>query len=287
MRLEMIDRDQRRAVHERDRLGGGEPDDHPADQAGSGGRRDPVERGEVALRLPPSPGRSGGRAPRHARARRSPAPRRRRRHARRSATARCSTGCDRVGPIALDDRGRGLVAGRFDAQHDHRLAIPVRTRPYGRAGRQVRRSIARFDGAIGFFRAPVADRHARLAAGAGAGPYRARPAGGGAWLRAPMRSPFTSSRRPATGSSTGRCRKPAARACSPRRSRRPCSRATSTSPCIPPRTCRPSCRTGLRWSPIWSARTCATCSSAARPQRSRTCRRARWSEARRCAVRRW
>ncbi len=34
------------------------------------------------------------------------------------------------GLIAFYDRGRGLVAGRFDAQHDHRLAIPAETRPY-------------------------------------------------------------------------------------------------------------------------------------------------------------
>ena len=44
MRFEMIDRDQRLLAHQRDGLGGGEPDDHAADQAGAGRGRDAVER---------------------------------------------------------------------------------------------------------------------------------------------------------------------------------------------------------------------------------------------------
>ena len=40
MRLEMVDRDQRRVVHHRDRLGGGQADDDAADQAGPGGGGD-------------------------------------------------------------------------------------------------------------------------------------------------------------------------------------------------------------------------------------------------------
>ena len=47
----MVDRDERLLGDERDRLGGGEADDHAADQAGTGCRRDPVERRERELRL--------------------------------------------------------------------------------------------------------------------------------------------------------------------------------------------------------------------------------------------
>ncbi len=177
MRLQMIDRDQRCAVDQSDRLGGGQAHDDAADQARSGGRGDAVERGEIALRF---------------------------RHRLRDQQVQhldMGTGCNfrhhatergmfvglrqhdvRQNPpspvlIAFDDRGGGLVAGRFDAQHDHRLAIPAETRPYVdvRQGplAAARVSIARFDGAIGFFRAPVADRYTRLSAGDGASPYRA------------------------------------------------------------------------------------------------------------------
>ncbi len=38
--LEMVHRDQRRVVHHRDRLGGGQSHDHAADQAGTGGGGD-------------------------------------------------------------------------------------------------------------------------------------------------------------------------------------------------------------------------------------------------------
>ena len=40
MRLQVIDRDQRRAVHQRDRLGGRQSDDDAADQSRAGRRRD-------------------------------------------------------------------------------------------------------------------------------------------------------------------------------------------------------------------------------------------------------
>ena len=58
-----------------------------------------------------------------------------RRHARRSATARCWTGCCR-GPssCALDHRGGGLVAGRLDAEHKHGLVLsPDAACPNGRS----------------------------------------------------------------------------------------------------------------------------------------------------------
>jgi hypothetical protein len=43
VRFEMVHRHQRLLVDQRDGLGGGEPDDHAADQAGAGRGRDPVE----------------------------------------------------------------------------------------------------------------------------------------------------------------------------------------------------------------------------------------------------
>ena len=49
--FQMIDGDQRLVVHKRNRFRHRQPDDHPADQAGSGGRRNSVERTEPRLRL--------------------------------------------------------------------------------------------------------------------------------------------------------------------------------------------------------------------------------------------
>ena len=46
MRLEMVDRHQRLAADQRDRLGGGQADDHAADQAGPGRGGDAVDRRE-------------------------------------------------------------------------------------------------------------------------------------------------------------------------------------------------------------------------------------------------
>ena len=76
-----------------------------------------------------------------------------------------------------------------------------------------------------------------------------------------------SSRPRATRSRTGRCMRPAARACSPRRSSTRCWRARSTLPCIRPRTCRPSCRTGCGCRHGCRARIRATSSSASRRRR--------------------
>ena len=47
----MVDRDQRLAVGERDRLGRGQPDNDAADQAGARRRRNAVNVGEGLLRL--------------------------------------------------------------------------------------------------------------------------------------------------------------------------------------------------------------------------------------------
>ena len=86
--LEMVDRDQRRVVHHRDRLRGGQADDDAADQAGAGGGGDRRQAAQSRRRLPSWRGRRCRRARRHGRAPRSPAPRRRRRRAPRSASAR-------------------------------------------------------------------------------------------------------------------------------------------------------------------------------------------------------
>ena len=118
-------------MHERDRLGGGEPDDHAADQAGSGGGGDPVERSKIALGLRhrlrdqkvEHLDMGAGGDFRHHAAKGGVLVGLRQNDIRQNAPA--------PGRIALDDRGRGLVAGRFDAQHDHRLAFPAGTRPYG------------------------------------------------------------------------------------------------------------------------------------------------------------
>ena len=136
MGLEMVDRDQGGAVHQCQRLGGGQSDDYSTDQAGPRGGGNPVERVESALRfghglrdeeIQHLDMGAGGDLRHHA-----------------------TKGCMLVGlrqhdvrqypsasvRIALHDRGCGLVTGGFDAQHDHRLAFPAGTRPY--AGRTTR-----------------------------------------------------------------------------------------------------------------------------------------------------
>ena len=86
--LEMVDRDQRRIVHHRDRLRGGEADDHAADQPGARRRPRPPKAARSRRRPPSSRCRRCRRARRHGRAPRSPAPRRR--------TAACSSVCERT-----------------------------------------------------------------------------------------------------------------------------------------------------------------------------------------------
>ena len=66
----------------------------------------------------------------------------------------------------------------------------------------------------------------------------------------------------ATRSRIGRCRRPAARGCSPRRSTSRCSTAPSISPSIRPRTCRRACRRASSSRATCRARMCATPSSA-------------------------
>ena len=107
MRFQMVDRDQRLALHQRDGLGGGQADDHAADQAGAGGGGDAVEPVEVAAGLASSPARRCGRAPRHGRARRFPAPRRRRPRAR---SIWRSTTLDRILPRPSSKRSTTAAA---------------------------------------------------------------------------------------------------------------------------------------------------------------------------------
>ena len=119
VRFEMIDREQRLAVHECDRLRGGEADDHAADEAGTGGGGDPVELDKAFSRRAHRLGDDhverldvGARSDfRH--------------HAAECGVLRDlrehNIGQDfsrtRLGP--LDHRRRGLVAGRLDAEHEH------------------------------------------------------------------------------------------------------------------------------------------------------------------------
>ena len=120
----MVDRDQRLVVDQRDRLGGGEADDHAADQAGTGRGGDAVDLAEglagLGHRLADDAVQRldmGARGDlRHHAAER--------RHARRSATARCWTGSCPAVAAALDHRGGGLVAGRLDAEYKHGVLLP-------------------------------------------------------------------------------------------------------------------------------------------------------------------
>ena len=120
VRLEMVDRHQRLAGDQRDRLGGGQPHDHAADQAGPGGGGDAVEIGEAHARLlhrlrddqvERLDVGARGDLRHHAAERRVLLDLRQH-----------DVGADAAGPghRPLDHRRRGLVAGRLDAEHDHR-----------------------------------------------------------------------------------------------------------------------------------------------------------------------
>ena len=120
MRLQVIDRDQRLLGYERDRLGGGEPDDHAADQPGPGGGRDPVELGEAHAGCGHRLGDDqverfdmGARGDlRHHPAEGGVCLDLREHH----------VGADdaRPGVRPLHHCRRGLIAGRLDAEHEHR-----------------------------------------------------------------------------------------------------------------------------------------------------------------------
>jgi hypothetical protein len=119
MRFEVIDRHQRLAVDERDRLGGGQPDNDAADQAGTGRGRhavDPVERGagvghgladDAVERFHVGTRRDFGN------------------HAAKDGMVAVlrqhHVGQDLARPLAaaLHHRGRGLVASGFDSEYKH------------------------------------------------------------------------------------------------------------------------------------------------------------------------
>jgi hypothetical protein len=119
MRFEMVNRDQRLLIDERDRLRRGEPDDDASNQPRPGRRRHCVDIGKAAAGIAHRLGDdvierldmgAGGDLRHHA-----------------------AEGCMLAGlrehdvgqdfpallADALDHRGRGLVTGGFDAKHDH------------------------------------------------------------------------------------------------------------------------------------------------------------------------
>ena len=126
MRFQMVDRDQRLVVHQRDCFGRGQPDDHAADQAGSGGRGDAVEGGERHLRLAHRLCDDGierldmgaGGDFRHDAAE----------FGMFADLRQDDIGQDAAAPPSrspLDHGGGRFVAGRFDAENDHRCIIWV------------------------------------------------------------------------------------------------------------------------------------------------------------------
>ena len=127
VRLQMVDRDQRLVVHKRDCLGHGQSDDHAADQARSGGRGNAVERGERQLRLVHRLGDDGierldmgaGGDFRHHAAERGMLADLRKNDVRQDAALSFR--------IPLHHGGGGFVAGRFDAEDDHRCIIWFRS----------------------------------------------------------------------------------------------------------------------------------------------------------------
>ncbi len=119
VRLEVVHRDQRLLLDQRDRLGGGQSDDHAADQPGAGRGRNAVELVEVAPGLPHRPADQQV-EDLHMGARRDlgyHAAERRMVGDLREHDVRP----DLAAPVRqpLDHRGRGLVAGRLDAEDDH------------------------------------------------------------------------------------------------------------------------------------------------------------------------
>jgi hypothetical protein len=122
VRLEVIDRDQRRLVDERNRLGGGEADDHTADQSGAGGSRDAVELREFFARLRH---RLGDDEVEHLDRRAAiPAPRA---EGGMLIDLRYNhSDWNRLGRPAVRPRRPRSVAGRLDPEHEHRNDVQLR-----------------------------------------------------------------------------------------------------------------------------------------------------------------
>ncbi len=126
VRLQVVDRDQRLVVHEGDRLGHGQPNDHATDQPRPGGGGNAVERGERKLRLVHRFGDdgiqrldmgAGGDFRHHAAESRMLADLRENDIGQDAAVAF---------RISLHHGGSRFVAGGFDAEDDHRCIICLR-----------------------------------------------------------------------------------------------------------------------------------------------------------------
>jgi hypothetical protein len=119
----MVHRDQRRVVHHRDRLCGGEADDDAADQAGTGGGRDRRQFGKLDARFVHG-------LCNDAVEQIDMGARRDLRHHAAEARVLLGLRADDVGQdpprpvgLALDHGCGGLVAGGLDPQHQVRLAF--------------------------------------------------------------------------------------------------------------------------------------------------------------------
>ena len=123
MRLEMVDRDQRRVVHHRDRLCGRQPDDHAADQAGArgGGDRRELRIADIGLLH---------RAIDDAVEQVDMGARGDLRHHAAEAGVLVGLRAHDIGEdlaaavaLALDHGGCGFIAGGLDPQYQHRLVV--------------------------------------------------------------------------------------------------------------------------------------------------------------------
>ena len=123
VRLQMVDRDQRRIVHHRDRFGRGETDDHAADQAGTGGGGDrrKLRKADAGFLH-----RAVDDAVEHV----DMGARRDLRHHAAEPGVLLGLRADDVGQnapgavaLALDHGGCGFIAGGLDAQHQHACVV--------------------------------------------------------------------------------------------------------------------------------------------------------------------
>ena len=244
--FEMVDGEQRLAGRRGDRLGRHQADHQAADQAGTGGGGDGVDVGQAA------------RPPRASAAAMMPSSASTWARAAISGTTPPKAACSsiwlstswrgsRARPPSSGDHGcRRLVAAGLDAEDtDHLVrrapSLPDRRFPDRRLRQTSRGRVTRTAGhantpfRIGTRGSPLALAQARRDARRLVAAHRLPDE---AFEIVPITTSGDRIQRPR------RWRRPAARGCSPRRSRRRCSPAASTSPSIRPRTCRPCCRTG-------------------------------------------
>jgi len=118
MAFEMVDRDQRLARGQRQRLAGDQPDHHPADQTRPGGGGDRIDRVEPEARVRQRRFDQG-------REMLDMSPRGDFRHhpaIRRMRRLLASEAMREDAAVAVDDRCRGLVTTRFQAEDQRHLA---------------------------------------------------------------------------------------------------------------------------------------------------------------------